>query len=367
MANFQQLLQLFSPWSATSRKCSCDFRRRNMVRHRSTVEGKVKLLEEIDRMGDIQKFMSPRMQTTRAVWSVISHELERKGVQFSAGQCRVTWRDLKHYFFKDLSQRGSWMGKMPPPLYEKLLELWEKAGRPEASKAEEPTTSTSELLISKEDPEQAVSDYHGAGQDLVTGAGEQLEYPTSGALTTSLSGQQGSPDASEAARWIPRTRGTRHAQMSEPSVAEKSAVEPSQEQETSIKLEDDTEIPVLSTSSSGTGHLSEDMSTVPGVQDVSRRCPGTPPSFLPHIHSICGILQPPPLRGHGESIRHQCMGAAETTAHNSELISHTLLQVHQTLQELRNSVFRLAHRQEQQQQQIIELLAQIRDKNNSKL
>lgn len=315
-----------------------------MVRHRSTVDEKMKLLEEIDGMGNIQRFMSPRMQTTRAVWSVISQQLEDKGVQFSASQCRVTWRDLKHNFFKDLTQQGSnWMVKMSSSIYEKLLEMWNKAGRPEANKSpEDPITSTAEIPLFIDEPVQ------------------------SAASPPNLKRQ-------------PRQKTTFKDAIDEKSREQRT------ELTKRIKLEDSDDFSGVPTSSSeafrfspipmiaasgdflssfnadsapDTGSLSEEISSdqvIPlSLQDCS-----TPSTHLPLVQDLHGGPQTFLLRGHGTPTHHQCMGSAEITAHNSELMSHTLLQMQQTLQDLANSVLRLEHRQEQQQQQIVSLLTQI--------
>ncbi|XP_069066654.1 uncharacterized protein [Pleurodeles waltl] len=278
-----------------------------MVRHRSTVDEKMKLLEEIDAMGNIQRFMSPRMQTTRAVWSVISQQLEGKGVQFSASQCRVTWRDLKHNFFKDLTQQGStWMVKMSSSIYEKLLEMWNKAGRPEANKSpEDPITSTAEIPLFDDESVQSAT------------------------YSDDFSGVPSS--SSEAFRFspIPITAATGELLSS-----------------------------LNADSAPDTGSLLEELSTDQGIP-LSLQDRSTASSFVPHVQDLHGGRQALLLRGHGTATHHQCMGSAEITAHNSELMSHTLLQMNQTLQDLANSVLRLEHRQEQQQQQIVSLLTQI--------
>ncbi|XP_069066655.1 uncharacterized protein [Pleurodeles waltl] len=270
-----------------------------MVRHRSTVDEKMKLLEEIDAMGNIQRFMSPRMQTTRAVWSVISQQLEGKGVQFSASQCRVTWRDLKHNFFKDLTQQGStWMVKMSSSIYEKLLEMWNKAGRPEANKSpEDPITSTAEIPLFDDESVQSAT----------------------------------SP---------PKHR----VQLRQKTTYKDAIDEKEREQKTQlpkrIKLED-----------------SDDFSGVPSSSSEAFRF--SPIPITAATGELLSSLNADSAPGHGTATHHQCMGSAEITAHNSELMSHTLLQMNQTLQDLANSVLRLEHRQEQQQQQIVSLLTQI--------
>ncbi|XP_069503115.1 uncharacterized protein [Ambystoma mexicanum] len=289
-----------------------------MVRHRSTVDEKMKLLEEIDGMGNIQRFMSPRMQTTRAVWSVISQQLEGKGVQFSASQCRVTWRDLKHYFFKDLTQHGSaWMVKMPSCLYEKLLQMWNKAGRPEANKSpEEPITSTAELPLSEYKPEES--------------------------------------PASPPRRHLHQKTTYKHA------TGEKIKGEQKNEAPKRIKVEEAEDFSGFPTSSTDNGSFSNVMSADRRMPLSMQDCSG-PASPFPLIQDIHAGPQTFLLRGHSSSTPHQCMGSAEISAHNSELMSHALMQMQQTLQDLTNSVLRLEHRQEQQQQQIVSLLTQIRD------
>ncbi|XP_069066653.1 uncharacterized protein [Pleurodeles waltl] len=308
-----------------------------MVRHRSTVDEKMKLLEEIDAMGNIQRFMSPRMQTTRAVWSVISQQLEGKGVQFSASQCRVTWRDLKHNFFKDLTQQGStWMVKMSSSIYEKLLEMWNKAGRPEANKspAEIPLFDDESVQSATSPPKHRVqlrqkTTYKDAIDEKEREQKTQLPKRIKLEDSDDFSGVPSS--SSEAFRFspIPITAATGELLSS-----------------------------LNADSAPDTGSLLEELSTDQGIP-LSLQDRSTASSFVPHVQDLHGGRQALLLRGHGTATHHQCMGSAEITAHNSELMSHTLLQMNQTLQDLANSVLRLEHRQEQQQQQIVSLLTQI--------